>query len=110
MYNGVLHSGSNSTKEFGLHTFPKSVLQQLAAAPRIQWLSSFALPLHPPSEVAPESAPARSAIPKKMTIRFKAHRASVYGSSAVAKLAPFAAADKDPIREAHARDFMQKLI
>ena len=45
-----------------------------------------------------------------MTIRFKAHRASVYGSSAVAKLAPFAAADKDPIREAHARDFMQKLI
>jgi len=26
VYHSVLHSGSDSSKEFGLHTFPKSVL------------------------------------------------------------------------------------
>ena len=108
VYHNVIHSGSDSTKEFGLHTFPKSVLHQLAAAPGIQWLSPFALPLHPPSGATPNASPARTAIPKNPTIRFGAHRASVYGSSAAAKLAPFAAAAKDPVREAHARDFMQK--
>ncbi len=46
--HNVLHSGSDSTKEFGLHTFPESVLQQLTAAPKIQWLSPFALPFYPP--------------------------------------------------------------
>jgi hypothetical protein len=48
VYHNVLHSVSDSSKEFGLHTFPKSVLHQLVAAPGIQWLFPFALPLHPP--------------------------------------------------------------
>ncbi len=51
-----------------------------------------------------------SKIPKNLTIRFGAHRASVYGSYAAAKLAPFAAAAKDQVHEAHARDFIQKLV
>jgi hypothetical protein len=52
----------------------------------------------------------RKAIPKNLTIRFGTHRASVYGSSADAKTTPFAASVKDPVREAHARDFIQKFI
>ncbi len=75
VYHSVLHSGSDSTKEFGLHTFPKSVLQQIAAAPGIQCLSPFALPLHPSSGSAPDAVPTRTAIPKNPTIRFGAHRA-----------------------------------
>jgi len=111
VYHIVLQSGSDSSNEFGLYTFPKSVLQQQAAAPGIQWLSPFALPLHPPSgAAAPDAVPARDAIPKNLTLRFGAHRASVYGRSAAAKLAPFAAAAKDPVREAHARAFIQNPI
>ena len=110
MYHSALHLGSDSSKEFGLHTFPKSVLQQLAAALGIQWLSPFALPLHPPSGAAPDASPARTAIPKNLISRFGAHRASVYGSSAATKLAPFAAAAKYPVSEAHARDFIQKPV
>jgi len=34
----------------------------------------------------------------------------VYGSSTADKLAPFSAAAKDPVREAHARDFIQKPV
>ena len=48
VYHSALHSGSDSSKKYGLHTFPKSVLRQLAAAPGIQWLSLFALPIYPP--------------------------------------------------------------
>jgi len=59
---------------------------------------------------APASAPTRTAIPKSLTLRFGAHRASVYGSSIAAKLAPLVAAAKDPTREAHARDFIQKPV
>jgi hypothetical protein len=66
--------------------------------------------VHPPSGAALEAALARFAIPKNLTIRFGAHRASVYESSAAAKLVPFAAAATDPFRGAHVRDFMQKPI
>ena len=110
VYHNVLHTGSDSSKEFGLHTFPRSVLQQLAAAPGIQWLSPFNLPLRPPSGSAPNATPTRTAIPKNLTLRLGAHRASIYGSSNAAKLAPFTAAAKDPTREAHAMDFIQKLV
>ncbi len=110
MYHTVLHSGSDFSKEYGLRTFPKSVLHQLATAPGIQWLSPFSLPLHPPSGKTQAATPTRTAIPKSLTLRFGAHRASVYGSSTAAKLAPFATAAKDPTREAHARDFIQKPV
>ena len=32
VYHKVLHSGSDSNREFGFHVFPKSLLQQLATA------------------------------------------------------------------------------
>ena len=111
VYHNALHSGSDSSKEYGLHTFTKSVLRQLVAAPRIQWLSPFALPLPPPpSGASLEAAPTRTAIPENLTIRFGAHRASVYGSYVAAKTAPFAVAAKESVREAHARDFIQKPV
>ena len=106
-YHGALHSGSDSLKEFGLHTFPKSVLQQLVAAPGMEWISPFTLPRRPPTGNALASAPICTAIPKNLTIKFGAHRASVYGSSDAAKAAPFAASAKDSVRESHTRDFIQ---
>jgi hypothetical protein len=110
VYHSALHSGSNSLKEFGLHTFPKSVLQQFDAAPRLQLTSPFTPPLRPPAGDAHISAPASSAIPKNLTIRFGAHRASVYGNSDAAKITPFAASAKDLVRESQARDFIQESI
>jgi len=82
----------------------------MAAAPWIKWLSPFALPLHPPSEAAPEALPACTAIPKNLTIRFRARRASVYGSSAAAKTAPFTTAAKDLVRESYTKGFIQKPV
>jgi len=73
----------------------------------MQWISSFTLPLHPPTGDALASSPTRTAIPKNLTMRFGAHRASVYGSSDAAKAAPFAASAKDSVRESHTRDFIQ---
>jgi hypothetical protein len=52
----------------------------------------------------------RVAYPKNLSLRFGAHRASVYGSSATAKNAAFNAAAKDPIREAHAMEFMARPV
>ena len=48
VYHIALHSGSDFSKEYGLHTFPKSALQQLAAAPEMRWLTILTLPLPPP--------------------------------------------------------------
>ncbi len=36
-----LHSGSNSTRNFGLHTFPRSFLQHLETAESASWLAPF---------------------------------------------------------------------
>jgi hypothetical protein len=49
VYHIALHSGSDSLKEFVLHTFLKSILQQLVAALGIPWTSPFTLPLRPPT-------------------------------------------------------------
>ncbi len=110
VYHTVLHSRSDSHQEFCLRTFPKSVLQQLATAQGIQWLSPCTLPLRLPSGDTPEATLARTSIPKNLTIRFGAHRASVYGSSAAAKTAPFATAAKDLVSESHVRDYIHKPI
>jgi hypothetical protein len=76
----------------------------------MQWTSPFILPLRPPIGDAHVSAPTRTSIPKNLTIRFGARRASVYGSSAAAKTALFAASAKNSAREAHAQAFIQKPI
>ncbi len=52
----------------------------------------------------------RVAYPKNLSLRFGAHRASVYDSSATAKNVAFNAAAKDSIREAHAMEFMARPV
>ena len=39
VYHNVLHSGSDSNKEFGLRVFPNSFLRQLETAPGVKWLT-----------------------------------------------------------------------
>jgi hypothetical protein len=41
--HSALHTGSDSIKELGLHIYPKSVFQQLDAAPGAVWLAPFRL-------------------------------------------------------------------
>ncbi len=106
MYHKVLHSGSDSNREFGLHVFPKSVLQQLATTEGVTWMA----PLLFPSDTAPLVNGVRVAYPKNLSLRFGAHRASVYGCSATAKNAPFNAVAKDLTKEAHAMDFMARPV
>ncbi len=102
MFHSALHSGSDSNKEYGLHIFPKSVLRQLEMAPGVQWLT----PLSLTSTTTTGTIGAQPALPKSLTIRFGAHRASIYGASHASKTALFTSAAKDPVRESHARDFI----
>jgi hypothetical protein len=106
VYHKVLHSGSDSNREYGLHVFPKSVLQQLATAVGVTWPATFLLP----ADTAPLISGVRVAYPKNLSLRFGAHRASVYGNSSTAKNAAFNTAAKDSIREAHAVEFMARPI
>jgi hypothetical protein len=57
MHHSALHSGSDSHKECGLHTFPKSVLHQSVAAHGIQWPYPFTLPLRPHRGTHPRPHP-----------------------------------------------------
>jgi hypothetical protein len=106
VYHKVLHSGSDSNREYGLHVFPKSILQQLATAAGVTWPASFLLP----ADTAPLINGVRVAYPKSLSLRFGAHRASVYGNSNTAKNAAFNSAAKYSIREAHAVEFMARPV
>ena len=44
VFHNALHTGSNSTRDFGLHTFPKFVFQQLKTAQEASWKNSFRPP------------------------------------------------------------------
>ena len=105
-YHKALHSGSDSNREFGLHVFPKSVLQQLATAEGVTWPATFLFP----SETTTATNVGRAAYPKNLSLRFGAHRTSVYGNLDTAKNLPFNAAAKDPVREAHAMQYMAKPV
>jgi hypothetical protein len=63
-----------------------------------------------PSDTAHLANGVRVAYPKNLSLRFGAHRASVYGSSATAKNAPFNEVAKDLTREAHAMDFIARPV
>ena len=106
VYHSALHSGFDFNKEFGLHIFPKSVLRQLETAPGVKWLT----PLQLTSTTTTGATRAQPALSKSLTIRFGAHRASIYGDAHAAKTAPYTAAAKDPVRESHARDFLDNPV
>ncbi len=52
---------------------------------------------------------AQGLFPKNLTIRFGAHRASIYGITSAAKVAPPTTAAKNQIRESYARDLRTRL-
>jgi hypothetical protein len=99
VFHSAIHSGSNSQRDFGLHTFPKSVLAQLEAAPSATRLATFR-PQQPPQTGTPTPGP----LPKNLSIRFGAHRASIYGATKAAKNAPLTPSANDKTRESHARE------
>jgi len=66
VYHTALNSGSVSHKEFGLHTFPKFVLQTISAAPGMEWHCPFTLPM----QFVSGDTQARQVYPKNLTIRF----------------------------------------
>jgi hypothetical protein len=68
VFHNVLHTGSNSARDFGLHTFPKSVLQHLEVAEDASWMASFR-PLAQTHFGTTFPAP----LPKNLSIRFGAH-------------------------------------
>jgi hypothetical protein len=68
----------------------------------VKWLT----PLQLTSTTTTGATGAQPALPKNLTIRFGAHRASIYGTSHAAKTASFTTAAKDSVRESHARDFI----
>ena len=47
VFHSALHTGSNSLRDFGLHTFPKRVLEALEEASAATWLAPFRLPQTP---------------------------------------------------------------
>ena len=44
VFHSVLHTGSDTGKEYGLHTFPRNILRQLEKSPTAKWLVPFTLP------------------------------------------------------------------
>jgi hypothetical protein len=102
VFHSAIHSGSDTHKEFGLHIFPKSVLRLLETAPNVKWLT--------PLQLAPLANPGNGetpSLPKNLTIRFGAHRSSIYGAHS-AKLPALSPAAKDPVRESYAREFIKR--
>ena len=90
VFHNALHTGSNSSRDFGLHTFPKFVLQQLETLQDASCKASFRPPA-PPQIGATPLGP----LPKNLSIWFGAHRASIYGNTKATKTMALTAAAKD---------------
>jgi len=74
VFHRALHTGSDAGKEYGLHTFPRTVLRQMGACQSATWLKSFRLV--PTSGTASSTA---GEIPKNISLRLGAHRDSICG-------------------------------
>jgi hypothetical protein len=105
VFHIALHTGSNSARGIGLHTFPKSVLQQLEAEPETAWKASF----RPPAPAQIGATP-QGPLPKNLTIRFGQHRVSIYGTTKATKTMALTAAAKDQVRESHARELTGRQV
>ena len=83
VFHSALHICSDTGKELGLHTFPRSILIQLEMNTNAKWLVPFSLPPAGGATIANTWA-----IPKNFSIRFGAHRDSIYDTSQVSKSGP----------------------
>jgi len=80
VFHSALHTGSDTWKEYGMHTFPLAILKQLAANTEAKWLVPFS-----PPPVGGETITTIGVIPKNCSIRFGAHRDSIYNTSQVTR-------------------------
>jgi hypothetical protein len=105
VFHSALHTGSNSLRDFGLHTFPKRVLEALEEASAATWLAPFRLPQTPQTGV-----PVPGPLPKNLSIRFVTHRASIYGSTKAANTMALTLSANDKTRESHAKEIAESQL
>jgi len=73
VFHSALHTCSNPGKEYGLHTLSRLILRQMETNADAKWLVSFSL-----SPAGGNTGTITRAIPKSFSIRFGAHRDSIY--------------------------------
>ncbi len=91
VFHSALHTGSDTGREYGLHTFPRTILRQLESSITAKRLTSWALP-----------TAGGMAIPKNFSIRFGAHKDAIYNTPVVSRVGPLTPAATAPTRAAHA--------
>jgi len=74
--HSTLYTSYDAGKEFGLHTFPRSILIQLETNTDAKWVVPFSLPF-----AGETTSTITWAIPKNFSIRFGAHRDSICDTS-----------------------------
>ena len=102
VFHSALHTGSDTGKDYGLHTFPRVILRQLEANTDAKWLVPFSLP-----PVGGTTNTTTGVIPKNCSIRFGAHRDSIYNTSQVTRSDPLAPTAPALTRQAHAGTLTQ---
>jgi len=102
VFHSALHTGSDTGKDYGMHTFPRAILRQLEANTDAKWLVPFSLP-----PVGGETSTTTRVIPKNFSIRFGAHRDCIYNTSHLTRSGPLAPTAPTLTRQAHAGTLTQ---
>ena len=102
VFHSVMHTGSDTGKGYGLHTFPRAILKQLEAIADAKWLLPFSL-----TPAGGTTITTTWVIPKNFSIRFGAHRDSICNTSQVTLSGPLAPTAPALTRQAHAGTLTQ---
>ena len=102
VFHSALHTGSDTGKVYGLHTFPRAILRQLEANADAKWLVPFSL-----TPAGGTSSTTTRVIPKNFSIHFGAHRDSIYNTSQVTRPGPLAPTAQALTGQAHAGTLTQ---
>ena len=106
VFHLALHTGLDSNnREFGLQTFSRAVLHMLTARPMAKWLAPFSIPSPTNAAIGLRGDP----LPKNISIRFGAHRLSIYGAVHAAKTTPLLPNEKDAARKLNAGSYIRML-
>jgi len=97
VFHSALHTGSDTGKEYGLHTFPRAIFRQLEANAEAKWLVPFSL-----TSAGGTTSTTTGLIPKIFSIRFGAHRDSIYNTSQVTRSGPLTPTALALTKQAHA--------
>ena len=96
VFHLAIHTGLGTEKEYSLHTFPRSILRQLASSDTIIWWEHVCLP--------PTGGSTRSTdgeFPKNFSLCFGAHRDSICGSTTASSAGPLTSSAPASTRAAH---------